>query len=122
MSGNTAPGLYQPGYARVHRRAEGALEAAAAHAPPQRAVLLPEHRDALDSTLSHTVACLPDYRNRIMKFVRWWSEKYPAYAELVVFDLSAEQRENRREYHTSTHDLHYQKLDPKMTQAYISAY
>ena len=115
--------MYTPGYTSGWQRqhTNGRDQGPAQNSPRQN-LLLPEHRAALDETLSNTVKCLPDYRNRLMKFVRFWEEHYPEYAADVVVELSPEQRENKLKYHTSTHDLRYDRLDPEMTQAFMSQF
>ena len=84
-------------------------------------VVLDEHEAPLEETLSHKIKCIPNYRNRVMQLIRFLKEYYPAYAEVVVFELSQEQRQNKKTYHTSTHDLKYNILNPKYQQLFMSA-
>ena len=79
-----------------------------------------EHLEALRETEEHSVQCVPDYRNRQKKMIAFWKAHYPAYYEQVVYNLSAEQRSDRRRYHTSTQDVRYDRLNPKFMKYFLS--
>ena len=52
--------------------------------------------------------------------IKFWKEEYPEYAEAVVVELSPDQKRNKRQYHTATHDLRYFLLNPRFSQLFMS--
>ena len=122
-------------YGRAYRAGAAAAGAAASLAQPhQQAVaagaprfagmdvsILPEHRAALDDTLSNRVKCVPNYRNRIKEYIKWLQNHYPDYAAEVAFELSDDQKANKKMYHTATHDLRYDILNPQFMQLFMSS-
>ena len=123
MFNGLPPGLYNPGFAAASTRRDQEREIPnnTAEMAGTHITVHVEHEAALDETLSHTIKCIPNYRNRLMQFIRFLKEYYADYANDVVFELSEEQRQNKKVYHTSTHDLKYDRLNPKYTQLFMSA-
>ena len=80
----------------------------------------PEHLDALRETEANTVKCVPDYRNRMKHVIKFWQDHYPEYYDAVVYNLSAEQRADRRRFHTAKQDLRYDRLNPELTKLFLS--
>ena len=54
------------------------------------------HEKAVEKTKSFTVECMPDYRRRVMKLVRYVQEEYADEADELVRELSPEEKSNPR--------------------------
>ena len=81
--------------------------------------------NAVNETQSHLMSqkCRNDYCNRIMAFIRWLHDKYPAYYEQGVVELSNEEKADRVNYGTGvvqTHDLVYDRINCELLKAFIS--
>ena len=79
-----------------------------------------DHLRELQETESNNVKCVPDYRNRLKHIIKFWKEHYTDYYNDVVFDLTEEQKRDRRRYWTATQDLRYELLNPHMMQLFLS--
>jgi len=110
----------------VRRAGETAVAAAAAVCPPMVVgddiQLTAEHAAGLDATETHTISCLPDYRNRIMEVIGFIREFHPDLVDSLIVELTPEQRANSRLYHTATHDILYDRLSPKIMKVFMSGY
>jgi len=79
------------------------------------------HEKAVEKTKSFTVECMPDYRRRVMKLVRYVQEEYADEADELVRELSPEEKSNPRyHYHNATHDFRYDRFPPAMLQSFMS--
>ena len=127
MFGSQPIGMHRPAFVPPRQGDEAAAAAisasnpAASLAPMAAFMALPHHQEALNETNSNTIKCIPDYRNRIKKIIKFWKSDYPDYYEQVVVQLTPEQRANKRVFHTSTQDLQYNILDPLALQNFMSA-
>ena len=73
-------------------------------------------------TTSHRIKCIPDYRRRMKKLIGWLYTNYREDVyDKIVFQLSDEQRADKRVYYNATHDIRYDMLHYKVTQHFISA-
>ena len=81
-----------------------------------------DHLRELQETESNTVKCVPDYRNRLRHLIEFWKVHYPEYYDQVVFDLTPNQKSDRRRYHTATQDLRYELLNPRMMKLFLSGH
>jgi len=83
----------------------------------------PEHQKALDTTKQFVIGCLPEYRRRNGKFIKWMKDNYIDYYNEVVYDLTPQQQANKTLYpgNNCTQDLRYDRLNVKMTTLFISA-
>jgi len=79
-----------------------------------------DHLHQLQETESNHVKCVNDYRNRLKHIIKFWKEYYIEYHDQVVFDLTEEQKRDRRRYWTATQDLRYELLNPHMMQLFLS--
>ena len=67
-----------------------------------------------------------DYNNRIMKAVKWVKEKIQSHAidgideSEIIRELTDEQKQDKVNFHNSTHDFIYTKLPSAITKAYLS--
>ena len=117
-------GVYPPPYARARRDNNGDDGGSIAAGRTMAGVgieIQPEHQRALDETNKNELGCVNDYRRRISKVISWLEIEYHEYYDEVVIELTPQQRANKDLYHTSTHDLLYNKLNPEFTKLFISA-
>jgi len=121
----TAPGV--GGGAAWLRRGGAGTAGASAASQPRSVVgddiqLTAEHAAGLDATETHTISCLPDYRNRITEIIGFIRVTYPDLVDSLIAELTPEQRANRRLYHTATHDILYDRLSPLLVKVFMSGY
>jgi hypothetical protein len=84
--------------------------------------LTAEHAAGLNATMTHTIGCLLDYRNRIMEIIGFIRDNYPDLADSLIVELTPEQRANTWLYHTATHDILYNRLSPMIMKVFMSGY
>ena len=81
----------------------------------------PEDEAELLETESNTVASFPDYRRKVAEMIKWWKEHYNEAYEVLVFELSDTERNDKRlHYLGATHDLRYDLLEPRWMQIFMS--
>ena len=57
-----------------------------------------------------------------MEMSGWWKTHYPDLYRNLVHKLTEEDKADPlRQYHKATHDMHYDKLDAKWVQYFLSA-
>lgn len=82
----------------------------------------PSHEADLLETEKHEIGCLAMYRRMIAEMIRWWQEKYPQLYETIVFELEdTDKNDPTRHYHSATHDLRYDLLEPKWVKIFLSS-
>ena len=76
------------------------------------------------ATKQFVIGCLPEYRRRNGKFIKWLKDNdYIDYYNEVVYDLTPEQQANETLYPGNcTQDLRYDRLNVKMTMTTLSVY
>ncbi|KAL3765640.1 hypothetical protein ACHAW5_000323 [Stephanodiscus triporus] len=81
----------------------------------------PQDEAELLETESNTVASFPDYRRKVTEMIKWWKEHYSEAYDVLVFELSdAERNDKRLHYFGTKHDLRYDLLEPRWVQIFIS--
>lgn len=82
----------------------------------------PEHTAEVNKTKSHEIASMNNYRNRLIELFAWWKDNYPSLHEELVFELTDEEKNDPlRQYHKATHDMHYDKLESRWVEVFLSA-
>ena len=61
-----------------------------------------------------------DHCNQLKEMIGWVETNYPDYYELVVTELSDEQKADSRRYYKSTHDFQYGQLDVGIMKAFLA--
>ena len=61
-----------------------------------------------------------DHNRRLMEMIKWVEQEYPDYYENGVVELAEEQKENKKRYHTSTHDFIYTNINVNIMKAFMS--
>jgi hypothetical protein len=68
---------------------------------------------------SNTVASFPNYCKKVTEMIKWWKEHYREADDVLVFELSdAERNDKRLHYFGATHDLRYDLLEPRWMQIF----
>jgi hypothetical protein len=81
----------------------------------------PQDEAELLETESNTVASFPNYCKKVTEMIKWWKEHYREAYDVLMFELSdAERNDKRLHYFGATHDLHYDLLEPRWVQIFIS--
>ena len=65
---------------------------------------------------------MPNYRNRIDKIIGFVNSDYPQYAPDLIVELTPAQKEHKRLFHKSTHDLRYNRLHPNIVKVFMSGF
>jgi hypothetical protein len=66
----------------------------------------PQDEAELLETKSNTVASFPNYHRKVTEMIKWWKEHYRDAYDVLVFELSdAERNDKRLHYFGTTHDL-----------------
>ena len=87
----------------------------------QPAKLKDQHADAVETTNSFTVQCMPDYRRRVKKFKQYLQAEYPGVYNEVVYELTSEEKADKtRHYHNATHSFYYHQFPTKFLQSFLS--
>ena len=81
------------------------VDSAAAAAIADNIDVLSEHAKELPETEKNTIKVMPRYHNCVMEIIQWMERDYPREYDLLVFELSEEQKADlSRQYHKATHD------------------
>ena len=86
-----------------------------------------ELKDAHGRTMRETedfekkAPTIRDFCNRLKVMVAWVKEQYPDYYQIGVIQLTEEQKNDKRRYHTQEEDFIYDKLSVKMIKAFMSS-
>ncbi len=83
----------------------------------------PEDEAEMLETESNTVASFPEYRRKVTvtEMITWWKEHYSEAYEVLVFELSDTERNDKRlHYNGAIHDIHYNLLEPRWMQIFMS--
>ena len=87
----------------------------------QPAKLKDQHADAVETTNSFTVQCMPDYRRRVKKVQEYLQTEYPDVYNEVVYELTSEEKADKtRHYHNATHSFFYDQFPTKFLQSFLS--
>ena len=82
----------------------------------------PEDEADLLETETHDVSSFPTYRRMVGEMIKWWEAHYPDAYALFVYELSDNEKNDRRlHYYYATHDLRYDLLSPVWVQRFISS-
>jgi len=82
----------------------------------------PEDEADLLETETHNVSSFPTYRRMVGEMIKWWEAHYPDAYALFVYELSDNEKNDRRlHYYNATHDLRYDLLSPVWVQRFISS-
>jgi hypothetical protein len=82
----------------------------------------PEDEADLLETETHNVSSFPTYRRMVGEMIKWWEAQYPEAYALFVYELSDNEKNDRRlHYYNATHDIRYNLLDPVWVQRFISS-
>jgi hypothetical protein len=103
----------------------------AASTPPESVqgeisfTLTDEHAAAMKVTDSYVIKCLPDYRRRVMRFIKFLKDHYSTgpnnLYDQLVFELTPDDlKDETRHYHKATHDLRYNLIPSEIVHAFLS--
>ncbi len=81
----------------------------------------PEDEAEMLETESNTVASFPEYRRMVTEMITWWKEHYSEAYEVLLFELSDTERNDKRlHYFGAIHDIRYNLLEPRWMQIFMS--
>ena len=63
---------------------------------------------------------MKDHNNRLKKMILWIKDEYPTYYTDGIVALTDEQKINKAQYHTTTHDFIYTGLNVSIIKAFMS--
>ena len=67
------------------------------------------------------MASFPDYRRKVAEMIKWWKEHYNEAYEVLVFELSDKERNDKRlHYFGAIHNIRYNLLEPRWMQIFMS--